>query len=144
MFKRITVAYNETPEAERALLSAIQLAKILSAELRTITVMANLPAYTAFAAAGDPSLPQTLEDDRLKFYQGLQEKARVLAESQGVEVLSHIVDGLQVETIIHHLREYKADLLVLGLHHRNLYIARLWSTAYELAQESPCSVLGVH
>ena len=96
MFKRITVAYNETPEAERALLSAIQLAKILSAELRTITVMANLPAYTAFAAAGDPSLPQTLEDDRLKFYQGLQEKARVLAESQGVEVLSHIVDGLQV------------------------------------------------
>jgi nucleotide-binding universal stress UspA family protein len=144
VFKKITVAYNETPEAERALLSAIQLAKSLGAELRTITVMAAPPAYTAFAAAGDPSFPQTLESDRLKFYQDLQEKARVLAESHGVEVLSHIVEGHQIETIIHHLREQKADLLVLGLHHRNLYMARLWSTVYELAEEAPCSVLGVH
>jgi len=37
MYKKIAVAYNETPEAERALLSAIELAKSLGAELRTIT-----------------------------------------------------------------------------------------------------------
>jgi nucleotide-binding universal stress UspA family protein len=78
MYKKITVAYNETPEAERALLSAIQLAKSLSAELRTFAVMADRPAYAVFVAAGDPSLPRILEDDRLKFYQGLQEKARAL------------------------------------------------------------------
>jgi nucleotide-binding universal stress UspA family protein len=144
MFKKITVAYNESPEAERALLTAIQLAKSLGAELRTLTVMADLPSYAAFAAAGDPSLPRTLEDDRLKFYQGLQEKARALAERHGIEVASCIVEGRQVETIIHDLREQRADLLVLGLHKRDLYIARLWSTVYELAQEAPCSVLGVH
>ena len=144
MFKKITVAYNETPEAERALLSAIQLAKSLGAELRTVTVMADLPAYTAFAAASDPSVPRTLEDDRLKFYQSLQEKARALAERHGIEVANYIVEGRQVEAIIHHLREQGADLLVLGLHQRDLYIARLWSTVYELAQEAPCSVLGVH
>ena len=144
MFKKITVAYNETPEAERALLSAIQLAKSLGAELQTITVMADSPAYAAFAAAGDPSFPQTLENDRQKFYQDLQEKARLLAERHGIEVTSCIVEGRQVEAIIHHLREQKADLLVLGLHQLDLYIARLWSTVYELAQEAPCSVLGVH
>ena len=55
MHKKITVAYDNTPEAERALLSAIQLAKSLGAELRTITVMADPPAYADFAAAGDPS-----------------------------------------------------------------------------------------
>lgn len=144
MFKRITVAYNETPEAERALISAVQLAKSLGAELRTITVMTDLPAYTAFAAAGDPALPQTLADDRLNFYQSLQEKARALAELHGIEVASSMVEGRHVDAIIHHLREQKADLLVVGLHHRDLYIARLWSTVFELAQEAPCSVLGVH
>jgi nucleotide-binding universal stress UspA family protein len=144
MFKKITVAYNETPEAERALLSAIQLAKSLGAELRTITVMADEPANAAFAAAADSSFPRILEDDRLRFYQGLQEKARALAERQGIEVTSSIVEGRDVESIIHDLREQRADLLVLGLHRRDLYIARLWSTVYELAQEAPCSVLGVH
>jgi hypothetical protein len=32
----------------------------------------------------------------------------------------------------------------MGLHQRSLHLARLWSTVYELAQEAPCSVLGVH
>jgi nucleotide-binding universal stress UspA family protein len=144
MYKKIAVAYNETPEAERALLSAIELAKSLGAELRTITVMADVPAYAVFAAAGDPSLPQTLEDDREKFYQALQEKAKALALHHGVEVVSHVVEGRQIESIVHFLREQKADLLVLGLHLRDLHITRLWSTVYELAQEAPCSVLGVH
>jgi hypothetical protein len=66
MFKRITVAYSESPESRRALASAIDLA--------------------------------------------------------------------------HH----KTDPLVIGLHHRQSYISRLWSTVYGLAQNAPCSVLGVH
>lgn len=49
-----------------------------------------------------------------------------------------------MEAIVDFLRSQKADLLVVGLHQRDLYIARLWSTVYELAQEAPCSVLGVH
>jgi nucleotide-binding universal stress UspA family protein len=144
MYKKITVAYNETPEAGRALFSAIQLANDLGAELRVVTVIPDQPRYAAFAAAGDPSLPQTLEDDRLKFYHALQEKARALANDHGVQVTSFIAEGHQVEAIIHDLREQRADLLVLGLHRRDLYIARLWSKVYELAQWAPCSVLSVH
>ncbi len=144
MFKTIAVAYNETPEAERALLSAIQLAKLLGAELKTITVMADPPSYTAFAVVTDPSLPQILEEDRLAFYQALQERARVLAQRGGVVVSTHVVEGRHIEAILHFLREQRADLLVHGLHQRDLHISRLWSTVYELAQEAPCSVLGVH
>ena len=144
MFKRIAVAYNESAEAQRALTSAIQLAKSIGAELQTITVMADLPSYTAFAGMADPSLPRILDEDRIKFYEALAERARRSAQDQGIDVLTHSAEGSAVEEIVRFLREHKADLLVVGLHQQDLYIARLWSTVYELAQEAPCSVLGVH
>ena len=144
MFQRIAVAYNESAEARRAFAAAIQLAKILGAELQTITVMANLPAYTAFAGVADPSLPRILDEDRIKFYEELSETARKSAQDQGIDLLTNSVEGPAVEEIVRFLREHKADLLVVGLHQQDLYIARLWSTVYELAQEAPCSVLGVH
>ena len=144
MFQKVVAAYNESPEAERALISAIKLTKGWNGELQTITVMADLPAYTAFASVGDPSLPHVLRQDRETFYEHLQEKARALALSHGVELRSHLVEGPGVEAIVDFLRAQKADLLVIGLHQRDFYIARLWSTVYELAQEAPCSVLGVH
>jgi nucleotide-binding universal stress UspA family protein len=144
VFKKIAVAYNESPEAQRALASAIQLAQSLNAELATITVMTELPAYTAFASAADPSLPQVLNADRSNFYDVLQQNASARALEHGVELQAHIINGPPVESIVRHLRSHKADLLVVGLHQRDLYIARLWSTVYELAQEAPCSVLGVH
>lgn len=144
MFQKVVVAYNESPESERALGSAIRLAGSLGAELHTVTVMTDLPAYTAFASAVDPSVAQTLKDDRLKFYEQLQEKARNFAKSHGIEIHSYLVEGPHVETIVDFLRKQKADLLVIGLHQRDLHIARLWSTVYELAQDAPCSVLGVH
>jgi nucleotide-binding universal stress UspA family protein len=143
MFQKLVVAYNESPESERALASAIRLAKSLNAELQTVTVMADLPAYTAYAEI-DSSISRLLEDDRLMFYEQLKDKARKFATSHGIEIHSHLIEGRQVESIVDFLRQQKADLLVLGLHQRDLYISRLWSTVYELAQEAPCSVLGVH
>ncbi|ADV82537.1 universal stress protein [Terriglobus saanensis] len=144
MFRKIAVAYNESAEAQRALASAIQLARSVNAELETITVMAELPSYTTFASAADPALPQVLKTDRIEFYDDLQERARVLARHNGLELQSHLVEGSAVDGIVKLLRAHKADLLVVGLHQRDLFIARLWSTVYELAQEAPCSVLGVH
>jgi hypothetical protein len=47
IFKRITVAYTEIPEACRALTAAIRLAKTLIAELHAVTILGALPAYTA-------------------------------------------------------------------------------------------------
>ena len=144
MFQKIVVAYDGSQEAERALVAAIRLAKSLSAELHTVTVIADLPAYAAFAEAADSSLSQQLQDDRTKHYESLQEKARALALRDTMEVRPHVLEGHEVEAIVEFLRRQKADLLVVGLHQRDLYIARLWSTVYELAQEAPCSVLGVH
>ncbi|HEX3472104.1 MAG TPA: universal stress protein [Silvibacterium sp.] len=144
MFRRIVVAYNESPESQRALESGVQLAKSLNAELQTVTVRADLPAYTAYAAALDASTLETLEADHLTAYESLQLRARSLAESHGIELSCHLIDGGPVDSIADFLRKHKVDLLVIGLHQRTSHLARMWSTVYELAQEAPCSVLGVH
>jgi nucleotide-binding universal stress UspA family protein len=144
MFRKIVVAYNESPESQRALESGVQLAKSLNAEVQTVTIRADLPAYTAYAAALDASTLETLSEDHLKIYEYLQTKAHSFAESRGVELSCHLIDGGPVDSIADFLRKHKADLLVIGLHQRTSHLARMWSTVYELAQEAPCSVLGVH
>jgi nucleotide-binding universal stress UspA family protein len=144
MFKRIVAAYDGSKEAEHALVAAIRLAKSLNAELHAVTVIAALPAYSAFAEAADSSLTRVLEDDRASYYVDLHEKARALAVHDAMEIEHHVLDGHGVDPIVDFLRKKKADLLVVGLHQHNLYISRLWSRVYELAQEAPCDVLGVH
>ncbi len=52
MFKRIAIADNESPEADRALTSAIQLVKALGAELRAVTIPGTLPLTRSM-----PTLP---------------------------------------------------------------------------------------
>jgi len=53
MYKRIAVACDESPEARRALASAIQLAKTLGSELWVITIMEEPPVYTAYIRPAD-------------------------------------------------------------------------------------------
>jgi nucleotide-binding universal stress UspA family protein len=144
MFKRITVAYNESPEASRALASAIHLAKELGAELRAVTIMQALPAYTSYATALDPSIEKTLLDDRRERYEQLHTEAREAARREGVELVTDLAEGEEVDAIVRFVRRYKTDLLVIGLRQHALHISRLWSTVYEVAQDAPCSVLGVH
>ena len=144
MFKNIATAYDESPEAGRALMAAVNLATALGAKVYAITVAEELPAYTAYGFAGDPAVLRTLGEDRLRFYDDLQNKVREKVSAQGVEVSTCLLDGEKVDAIIHFVREHKIDLLVIGLHHRSLRVSRLWSTVYTLAQELPCSILGVH
>ena len=144
MFKRIVVAYNQSPEAGRALASAVHLAKTHGAELRAVTIAQELPAYTAFVTAVDGSLAQTLIADQREAYEKLQSEALEVAQREGIELATHLLEGDEVDAIVSFLVEYKAELLVIGLHHHALHISRLWSTVYGVAQEAPYSILGVH
>jgi nucleotide-binding universal stress UspA family protein len=144
MFKRIAVAYSESPEAGRALTSAVHLAKTLGAELRAVTILQAPPAYTAYADAADPSLKLIINSDRTQAYERLHSQARETALREGVELETHLLEGEEVDAIVHFLAHHKTDLLVVGLHHHQSHISRLWSTVYALAQDAPCSVLGVH
>lgn len=79
MYKNIAVAYDESPEAGRALITAIGLAKCLGTGLHSVTVMTSLPPYTAFATVADPALLVTLDEDRSNFYVQLLAAARAVA-----------------------------------------------------------------
>jgi nucleotide-binding universal stress UspA family protein len=144
MFSKIVVALNDLPESQRALRTAIELARGSNAELATVSILGDLPAYTSFASIVDPSAPNAMEEDRRRAHCELHQKASLLAREQGVRANGSIVEGREVQAILHFLREKRADLLVIGLHQHDFYLSRLWSSVYDLAQGAPCSVLGVH
>src|SRR5277367_4008572 len=142
MLQRIVLAYGDSPESRRALTSAIQLAKTFGAELQAVIAMQELPAYTAFVTAADSSLVRTLSADRQAFYEQLQVTVREVARCAGVEVKTEPLGG-EVDAMIQLLHRWEADLVVMGLHRHTSHIARLWSRVFEIAQNAPCSVLGV-
>lgn len=144
MLSNIAVAFDESPEAQRALTAGIELAKALGVGLQAISVMEKLPAYTAFGTAADATIANTLEEDRLKFYEELQANARATAERAGVELATHLMDGETIDGIVSFVSDHKIDVLVIGLHRRLDRVSRLWSTVYTLAQNVPCNVFGVH
>jgi len=144
MFAKIVVALNDLPESQRALRTAIDIAQEFNAELATVSILGDLPAYASFAVVVDPAAPIAMKDDRRHIQAELHNSAKRLAQKQGVIATSAIVEGRETQSILRFLRDHKADLLVIGLHQHDFYLSRLWSSVYDLAQESPCSVLGVH
>ena len=144
MFFKIVVALNDLPESQRALLAAIELARTCNAELATVSILGDLPAYTSFAIVLDPNAPNAMKEDQRRIHRELHEKASMLAQEHGVRATGSVVEGREVQAILHVLKEQRADLLVIGLHQHDFYLSRLWSSVYDLAQEAPCSVLGVH
>jgi nucleotide-binding universal stress UspA family protein len=144
MFSKIVIALNDQPESQRALRSAIDLARAENAKLTTVSILGDLPAYTSFAIVADPGTPNAMMEDRQRFHDELHESASKLAQEYGVHATGAIVEGGEVHAILGFFKEVNADLLVIGLHQQDFYLSRPWSSVYDLAQDATCSVLGVH
>ena len=144
MFSRIVIALNDLPESQRALRIAIDLARSFNASLATVSILGDLPAYSSFAIVADPAAPSVMKEDRRRIQGELHDRATKLAQGHGVQATSAILEGREVQAILRFLKEQKADLLIIGLHQHDFYLARLWSSVYDLAQDATCSVLGVH
>jgi nucleotide-binding universal stress UspA family protein len=144
MFTRIVVALNDLPESQRALRTAINLARSWNAELATVSILGEPPAYASFSVVVDPGAPAAMMEERRHRHEQLHEDAAKLALEQGVRAQGSVVSGNEVHAVLHFLKEQRADLLVIGLHQHDFYLSRLWSSVYDLAQEATCSVLGVH
>ena len=144
MFSKIVVALNDLPESQHALRTAIDLARSFNAELATVSILGDLPAYTSFSVVVDPGAPAEMMEERRRRHKEMHEKAANLARELGVHAQGSIVVGNEVRAILHFLKEQNADLLVIGLHQHDFYLSRLWNSVYDLAQDATCSVLGVH
>ena len=144
MFSRIVVALNDLPESQRALCAAIDLARLCNAELATVSILGDLPAYASFSLVVAPEASNTMMEERQNHHKQLHEKAANLARQSGVHSQGSIVVGNEVRAVLQFLKEQNADLLVIGLHQHDFYLSRLWNSIYDLAQGAICSVLGVH
>src|ERR1700757_1771650 len=144
MYKRIAVAFDESPEAGRAFCSALDLAKLLRSELYLITVVENLPPYIGYISAVAPDVPGMLMADRQTFYTDLHNKARSTAEQAGVTVHSEFFEGDEMKGLLHLADQLRPDLLVVGLRFEPGGLSQyLGGTAHKLALHASCNILGI-
>ncbi len=139
MFQRIMVAYDESHEADNALLVAIELARALGAKLKVVTVLEPLPTYFSFAVSA--ALAVHWEDEKRARYTALQEQARQQAAAADLYFDTELIHGEEVGTIIECARKYQSDLLVLGMRKHTLLMGH--TTGHEIAERSPCALLGI-
>lgn len=144
MYKRMMVAYDESPEAKRALTHAIELAKLMGAELRLVTVSEPLPGYVAFADLAFPGSLRMLAEERETFYDKLQEEAKARAAESGLAADGLIVEGDEVEGIVDSVTSWRADLLVIGRRLHPSAFTRMWGgTVHAIAEKTKCNILAV-
>jgi nucleotide-binding universal stress UspA family protein len=138
------VAYDESPEANRALTRAIELAMLMGAELRLVTVCEPLPAYVGYADVAFPGSKRMLAEERQAFYNKLQEEAKTRAAESGMVADGVIVEGDEVEGIVENVTTWNADLLVIGRRHHPSPFARMWrGTVHEISERTKCNILAV-
>ncbi|HET9101601.1 MAG TPA: universal stress protein [Acidobacteriaceae bacterium] len=144
MFKKIAVAFDESPEAARAFHSALELAKLTGAELTVITVIERLPAYVSYVASVAPDVPQILQRERQTFYAELHHRARQAAQQAGVAVQVKSIDGGEIDGLLHLIDEVLPDLLVIGLRRDPGGLSGwIGGTAHRMALHAKCNILGI-
>ena len=143
MFKKIAIAYDESPSSQHALTAAISLAASLGSSLRIITVIEPQPSYVNMSLAIDPTLPSRLQDERRERLKQIQTLAVRHATDAGLTADSALIDGPEVESILSEVNAFAAELLVIGLsqHHG---IGEYFSTVHRVGLQVPCPVLAVH
>ena len=141
MFHKIMVAYDDSPEAGRALRVSIELAKALRAELGVVTVLEPLPSYYSFAIIAVPAVHWTETEEKRARYSALQAEARRQAKAAGLVLDTELISGDEVGTIIDCTKRHHSDLLVLGMRKHGWLMAG--HTAKDLTERAPCALLGI-
>src|SRR6185437_1696665 len=144
MFKKIAVAFDDSPEAERAFRFALELAKFASAELCVITVIEEFPAYIGYVSATAPEVTRLLVDERRSFYENLQAKAKLHAAEAGVSISTELAEGGEVGTIVSVVDRFNPDVLSVVLHRHETDLRFFGGTVHQLAMHVKCDILGVH
>ena len=142
MFQNTLVAYDGSKESQRALDSAISLARCLQAQLKIVTVVEALPGYTNMAALVTSNLPRDLLDLRCAKLQELQAAAQQQAAAQGITAELILIHGAEVDSIVEVARRNHTDLLVFGLR-KHSGVPLFGSTSHQMTKRSPCTLLAV-
>jgi nucleotide-binding universal stress UspA family protein len=138
MRRRILVAVDGSEVFDRSLTRAAELARVLDAELHTITVQEQRPAFETIAV--EVELPQAELD---RYFSEVEYQIRRAAEEAGIRIAStKIIKGNPANEILRYIREASFDFVVLGRRNRrrgNYF--RLGSTVRKVAAHAPCTIV---
>ena len=138
MFKKILNANDGSDPAFKALALALDLASQNKSELH----MASVEEVASF-----PELIAEVETERKNAdhrYKQVLKRAKSMAAEKGVTLVTHVLVGHPVRSIIDLAAELGADLLVIGATgHSALYERMLGSRADRVIQLASCPVLVV-
>jgi len=136
--KKILHGLDGSEGSFRALEHAIELANCYHAELHTVSVE-EVPHYPG-------TVGEVVEAKQAAngTYAKAMQRAKQMAQAQGIELQSHVLVGHEVKTIVEFIKERGFDLLVLGfMGHSALYDRVMGSTCQGLVRLVPCAVLVV-
>ena len=146
-FKKILCAYDFSENSERALSSAIYMAKLFNAHLDIMHVVHEHMYFSPVAPVIDPATPVYADT------QAEMEKARETVSSKmhetlerldihGVSYQTHIRKGEPVVEISKLIEELDTELLVIGSSGHNAFVRFfLGSTTEKLIRKAPCSIM---
>jgi nucleotide-binding universal stress UspA family protein len=132
----IAVGLDGSDSSWKALQEAVRQSLNRPAVLHIVSIQESAePSYSASdVLAAEKTTHEKLEK--------VQIKARVLAESAGVTVITTIVAGSSETAMVQYVKEHKIDLLVVGdTGHSSIWGALLGTTAEKIVRSAPCSVL---
>ncbi len=135
-FERILVAIDGSQGANRALATALDLARMADAHLTALAIEGPLPAYAATIGEVDE-----VKRQKDRFFDGVAQDARELADEAGVALEVVVRAGHAAELITEYAREHGADLVVVGHKGHFLQDYVLGSTADRVAHHAPCPVM---
>lgn len=133
--------------AMNALDYAIELAKVVRADIKLLHVYEDPLASIPFArtgSAGDPTAPiEIIEEARRKRIAEI-ERLQAMCASHGVQAKVQEIEGTPAQTIVKVAGETGIDLIIMGTHGRTgLSHALVGSVAERVVRQSPCPVLTV-
>jgi nucleotide-binding universal stress UspA family protein len=138
MLDRILVAVDNSTEGARALRLAIELGREIGADLKVIIVLKPLPACFSFAVSA--VFAHIWKRTQLQKCTALHSQAKQQMAKAGLYPDAELVTGNEVHTILRSAKQYQADLIVMGMRNRTIVTDH---TTQDVAERSPCAVLGV-
>jgi nucleotide-binding universal stress UspA family protein len=135
-FQKILVAIDGSPGGQKALETAIELAKLTRASLDALTVEGRLPAYAATVGEVDE-----VKREKDEFFGTIARLAREQAGEEGIELNVEIWAGHAAELIVRHAKKGNFDLVVVGHKGHFLEDYLLGSTADRVAHHAVCPVM---
>ena len=138
MFKTIVVGTDGSETADRALLQAMEMARLTGGRLHVVSAYAPAAARVTGVQGAEAAEYSVGSDFKVE---AVLERAGVEARSQEVEIESHAPKGDPADAILSVAKQVDADLIVLGS--RGMQGARrvLGSVPNKVSHHAPCDVL---